>query len=623
MQYGWEVRRIERAAQGDDSQIFTLRLGLTGSHSDEDSEGASGTTLTCTRLLYATGATTPNVPRGSIEGLEKYSIGYEDAPIDPEYYAGKRVAILGNGNSAFETANNIFSRAAYVHIAGRMEASVAVVPREILTHSLFYFLCSPKGRSRVRLSWSTHYVGDVRAVNSHLLDNYQLKSIDLHFETGGRQMRLQPGMNGSIGLANAKRQKSLGSGGGGELSDEERQQMQKYEAEGYATLAGAYRHELEHSRNEYDVVIRCLGFVFDSSPFARSARPLRGIKYPNMTAEYESINVPGLFFVGSLQHAVDYRRSSGGFIHGFRYLIRALARTLDQRFHDTPWPRNAVGAGGGGGSLICSTGFQQLLVLSILKVAYENKAIGERIVQRMNEASAPYQMFGVLGDVVLLPVLDKSAAEASLLDSLPDCEYLQDVLMYANNTLLPADRPYITFSFEYGTNFSYPGADTFHAKRVTTKVVCERKGRDGGGWWLKWVLTLPMLVPVGMMTQVSKAELSNFLHPVLRLYRRRGEVGCREGGGGLCVLRMTLLTMFCPLMWNIPFRSNSQPQWRGIFSRTVIRGSRTRSDTSARHWQQCRSSSTSTTSGGYSTGGLISEKTKIHWVDIAQPAIWA
>ncbi|KAG6926187.1 FAD dependent oxidoreductase domain containing 2, partial [Chelydra serpentina] len=33
-------------------------------------------------------------------------------------------------------------------------------------------------RSRVRLSWATHYVGDLRAINNGLLDTYQLKSLD-------------------------------------------------------------------------------------------------------------------------------------------------------------------------------------------------------------------------------------------------------------------------------------------------------------------------------------------------------------------------------------------------------------------------------------------------------------
>ena len=45
--------------------------------------------------------------------------------------------LLGHGNSAFETADAIYPHANLVHVVGR---------------------------SRVRLSWETHYVGDVRFV---------------------------------------------------------------------------------------------------------------------------------------------------------------------------------------------------------------------------------------------------------------------------------------------------------------------------------------------------------------------------------------------------------------------------------------------------------------------------
>lgn len=38
-----------------------------------------------------------------------------------------------------------------------------------------------------------------------------------------------------------------------------------------------------------------------------------------MTPDYESADVPGMYFVGSAAHSLDYRQASGGFIHGFRY----------------------------------------------------------------------------------------------------------------------------------------------------------------------------------------------------------------------------------------------------------------------------------------------------------------
>eukprot|EP01050_Picozoa_sp_SAG11_P007710 SAG11_NODE_652_length_7925_cov_3.950166_8_plen_82_part_00 len=41
-------------------------------------------------------------------------------------------------------------------------------------------------------------------------------------------------------------------------------------------------------------------------------------KFPALTAEYESVNVEGLFVAGAASHGRDHRRGAGGFIHGFR-----------------------------------------------------------------------------------------------------------------------------------------------------------------------------------------------------------------------------------------------------------------------------------------------------------------
>ena len=45
-------------------------------------------------------------------------------------------------------------------------------------------------------------------------------------------------------------------------------------------------------------------------------------KYPEINGKYESSNNTNLFFIGSLMHSLDCKKSSGGFIHGFRYLIK-------------------------------------------------------------------------------------------------------------------------------------------------------------------------------------------------------------------------------------------------------------------------------------------------------------
>lgn len=62
----------------------------------------------------------------------------------------------GKGNTAFETASHIYGNTGVIHMMSR---------------------------SRLRLAWETHYVGDLRAVNNGLLDTYQLKTLDGLFES--------------------------------------------------------------------------------------------------------------------------------------------------------------------------------------------------------------------------------------------------------------------------------------------------------------------------------------------------------------------------------------------------------------------------------------------------------
>ena len=60
--------------------------------------------------------------------------------------------------------------------------------------------------------------------------------------------------------------------------------------------------------------------------------------------------VPGLYAAGTITHNLDFRKSAGGFIHGFRYTSRAkrgetkavlrsraLFRLLEERNFGVPW----------------------------------------------------------------------------------------------------------------------------------------------------------------------------------------------------------------------------------------------------------------------------------------------
>src|SRR6185295_8492137 len=107
---------------------------------------AEGNVYRCRRLIMATGAGKPYVP--AIPGIE-LAENYFDVSVEPEDFAGQRVLILGKGNSAFETAQNLAPTAALIHLA------------------------SPRS---AHLASKRHFPGHLRAVDNDSLDTYHFMS---------------------------------------------------------------------------------------------------------------------------------------------------------------------------------------------------------------------------------------------------------------------------------------------------------------------------------------------------------------------------------------------------------------------------------------------------------------
>lgn len=55
-------------------------------------------------------------------------------------------------------------------------------------------------------------------------------------------------------------------------------------------------------------------------------------KYPQIKPSYESRGTRGLFVLGTASHSVDFRKSAGGFIHGFRYTSEYWGVQKEQRW---------------------------------------------------------------------------------------------------------------------------------------------------------------------------------------------------------------------------------------------------------------------------------------------------
>jgi len=297
VQYDFPVERIRKQADG--------RFAVVGPEAQA---------LTADRMIVATGLSKPHIPK--IPGIE-LATGYEDVSMDPEDFSGKTVLILGKGNSALETANNLLGHAAIIHLS------------------------SPES---IKFAWDTHFVGHVRSMNSLFLDSYLLKSQNGILDGETREIRRAE--SGKLVVRWSSSHTDI---------DEELEQM------------------------EYDVIIRCTGFRMDDDVFDASCRPqMRACgRLPLLTGGWESANVEGLFFAGTLMQSLDHKRSQSSFIHGFRNNIRTLAQLLDQRYHAIELPYTSVPA--------------------------DAESLGEAVIQRSNTTCSLWQMVAFLCDVIELP----------------------------------------------------------------------------------------------------------------------------------------------------------------------------------------------------------------------------
>ena len=260
IEYGTTVTRVSRADDG------TFTVACTGPDGQDLVHAAR-------RLVVATGVSKSYIPL--IPGIELAEL-YESVSVDPKDFTDQRVLIIGKGNSALETADNLVETAAVIHVAGP---------------------------GSMRMAWRTHYVGHLRAVNNNFLDTYQLKS----------QNAILDGTVESIGL---------GDDG-------------MYTVRFAFSRASELVKELR-----YDRVIACAGFRFDAEIFDANCRPalVHKDRFPRLTPAYEAEGVPGMYMAGTLMQQRDFKHGTSGFIHGFRYGVHALRKILEMRYHRVPWP---------------------------------------------------------------------------------------------------------------------------------------------------------------------------------------------------------------------------------------------------------------------------------------------
>lgn len=391
IQYNTHVKNVAKFKKpGEKQWLFELR-------------DQNDTEYTCKYLIMSTGIWVENIPK-HFRGQE-HTQRYSQISTNPDDYEGQNVLIVGRGNSAFETADSIMGATNFIHMFSR---------------------------SRIRLSWETHYVGDLRAINNGVLDTYQLKSLDALLEAPIEQL--------GIIKKDGKLWVDAEDGSGDNVV--------------HNGIPNENMPDNFAVREPYDRIILCLGFKFDFSIFDNSTKPdaaagKRAKKYPAITPSYQSSTVPHLYFSGTNTHSVDFRKSAGGFIHGFRYTARALHHIMEYKHHGVEWPH------------------VKLPITELLNT----------IIKRINEASGFYQMFSVLGDVIVF----RDDGYFEYFEEFP-IKLVHRITRYTGR---PAG-PMIVLNMEYGKGFSGPGKDIFRSDRAT--------GEPGD------------------------AHTSNFLHPVFYFY---------------------------------------------------------------------------------------------------------
>ena len=417
VRYCHTVKLVERVAGGSSKFRLTVeqtcdpaaeqsaeRMTCPSRDSKGECDGTSAApgfqpvskTFDCQVVVMANGMQKPRIVDDWVADVNKFALRYDQLRgVDPRSFTNKSVLVLGEGNAAGETGDNIRNFA-----------------RDMV------FVSRYRGGKSLR---DTRYVGDTRARRTTYLDANTFKSYE-----GQTAMGVDEGTLVAVGCTTAEADGGYGGkpavciftveekshvvlapvvgaleglvaearAAFGDLVYERKPpaRLQRHaeaanrmfkvapfpaarvlcirvkalrggltpaqmallprlrDTTKYATIAGM------EFQKPFDVVVTSLGWVYDGAVFAGSGgggggggavrpamtghpkRPKEQQRtYPALTPEFESTNTRGLFVIGAASHGLDrYRyQASGGFIHGFRFNVRTLFRILETRFETT------------------------------------------------------------------------------------------------------------------------------------------------------------------------------------------------------------------------------------------------------------------------------------------------
>jgi thioredoxin reductase len=367
---------------------FNTKVGNIRHHRDSQTcqysmNDQHGKEYCCKVLIMAMGLWKSN--KLNIPGAELIE-DYSEFSVKQSDYTDKHVMILGFGNSAFETAKQVYRVTADTHIIGR---------------------------GPLYQSIDTHYVGHLRSINNEIMDSHLLKSLD-----GVLYLR-----NWLLDVPDEKRDFNM-------LKIVRGANGRKYIHINGDDNANKYDNFL--ISQGYDHILACLGFWWTPEVFANDSRPsnfpenrqysIPAQKYPLIDNGYTSPEFPHMYFVGSLAHSLDYRRSPGGFIHGFRYISKMIFQLMENKYELNRW-----------------TSYKMTL-----------EELPGAFMRRVNEAAAPYEMYGTLGDIAIIDHVDNTV---TYLEEFP-IKLIHAFTKHSGHEFDPKRHSLVAMTFEYGANFS-------------------------------------------------------------------------------------------------------------------------------------------------------------------------
>lgn len=182
---------------------------------------------------------------------------------------------------------------------------------------------------------------------------------------------------------------------------------------------------------EFDKVILCTGFKFDSTIFDDSCKPALSIKdrFPAQTSAFESQNISDLYFAGTIMQERDFKKKQSGFVHGFRHNIESLSHILESRYHQKHWPYKALDA--------------------------DPASLAQAVLDRANRSPGIWQQTGFIGDVIA-----KSPFEG-------EYRYYQDVpVQYIHDQFMKNSDEYFVVTLEFGLEIIYASPDPLAVTRI-------------------------------------------------------------------------------------------------------------------------------------------------------------